>query len=542
MRFKYSRALAIACALVPMASHADLLVRFDATKGVCQMLDIAGVQALRCDAVSGPVIALGAEPFVREVVGPFVDFRFPGARQIAVTLEGEGVRLRFSTEQNTQPTLAKEEANEATPKNPVAKEPIAHPVDSSGAPVDAAGVLVTSDSAVPDPKSQDADGPARQTSDAQATSPQFLSQLPATLAVALSQNQKIVQDTYDFSIPESPGFTIIGMTPEDVNHPRTLRDFAFALKDGVDESGKFKTGIALDFTPLQWFVRKQTLEEYLNANTGDLNLDALRRDIQSGKQAKRKYFNSHMLTNTSVSIGTAKGASSNDSSVNLGIGLHIPIIDRSDGRELANDCFTRNLFNKVVVTDGGRVPNVANAKEVNDATSKCFMPRWNDTIWTTSLGYALYSDDGDLGAAKSGAKGIWTSFAYGFDKSIPTLRDNAQLIIHAKVIKDQTVKDPNDESTTIAQDSRTMAAALKFGSAKLNAAFQASFSELEDRTHDKKDSVRKLSVAIEYNLAKDLWFVATIGGEGGRDNGKNNGFVIGSLKYGTAAAPQMARK
>ena len=76
------------------------------------------------------------------------------------------------------------------------------------------------------------------------------------------------------------------MTPEDVVHPRTLRDFAVALKDGVDESGRFKTGIALDFTPFQWFVRDQTMARYLRLDSGDLDIDSLRADANKTTEAQ----------------------------------------------------------------------------------------------------------------------------------------------------------------------------------------------------------------------------------------------------------------
>ena len=102
--------------------------------------------------------------------------------------------------------------------------------------------------------------------------------------------------------------------------------------------------------------------------------------------------------------------------------------------------------------------------------------------------------------------------------------------------------DPDDDSLLIEQDSESIAAAFKFGSDTLNASLQASYSRLKDRTHDTSDNIQKLSVGLEYRLAKDLWLVATIGGEGGRDNGKNNSFVLGSLKYGTATKPTDPRK
>jgi hypothetical protein len=529
---------AFACLALPVLAQADVLLRFDGSKGSCELLDRAGVAVLKCDAAANPSVALGSSPFTREIVGKFVEFRFPDAGEITVTPEGDAQRIawkpRAAAAAIPPAVAAVPPTTGAVPPAAAAALPTATAASTPPAGTPAAPAAVTNEAGtliVP------TDGTPAAAAESTPTGFAGIMALEAALKDLLPKNQKFIQDKYDYSIPESPGFTIIGMTPEDVVHPRTLRDFAVALKDGVDESGKFKTGIALDFTPFQWFVRDQTMASYLRLDTGDLDIDSLRAD--ANKLPKRKYFNSNMLASTSVSIGTTQGTGDGDESVKLGIGLHVPIIDKSDGREFANDCFAKTLFAKAQIVPGGLTPVVKNAAEVNKMTSECMAlaPRWNDTIWTASLGYATTSEDGSFSDMKSGAYGIWSSFAYGFDGSIRQLRDNAQLILHAKVLNKQTVQDPDDESLLIEQDSETVGAAFKFGSERLNAALQASYSRLKDRAHDTSDRIQKLSVGLEYKLAKDLWLVATLGGEGGRENGKNNSFVLGSLKYGTATTP-----
>jgi hypothetical protein len=527
--------VALACIAAPLLARADVLLRFDSTRGGCELLDHAGVPVLRCDAAANPTVTLGAK-VTRQVVGKFVEFSFPDAGEFSVTPEGDAQRIswkpRAAAAGATPGKVAATPPTGLIPTVTPAPTPTPAVADPSGAPVNDQGVLAVPNAAGT-PAADVVGTPAPIATDK-------TSALVGALKTLLPAFQKDVQEKYDYSIPESPGFTIIGMTPEDVVHPRTLRDFAVALKDGVDESGRFKTGIALDFTPFQWFMRNQTMEEYLRVDSGDLDLDKLQ--LAAKQPPKRRYFNSNMLANTSVSIGTSQGTSEGDESINLGIGLHVPIIDHSDGRERANECFGKTLFAKLKVAPGGPIPIPLNADEVNKLTAECLTPRWNDTIWTASLGYATTSEDGSFSDTKSGAYGIWSSFAYGFEgSSISALRNNAQLILHAKVINKQTVQDPGDDSLLIEQDSESIAAAFKFGSDKLNAALQASYSRLKDRTHDTRDDIQKLSVGLEYRLAKDLWLVATIGGEGGRDNGKNNSFVLGSLKYGTSAKPALSK-
>src|SRR6185295_1042567 len=53
----------------------------------------------------------------------------------------------------------------------------------------------------------------------------------------------------DMSVPESPAFTVLGVTPETVIRPTSPRAFATSLLNGVDQNGNFQSGLAMDFVP-----------------------------------------------------------------------------------------------------------------------------------------------------------------------------------------------------------------------------------------------------------------------------------------------------
>lgn len=147
---------------------------------------------------------------------------------------------------------------------------------------------------------------------------------PAVPASLLQQDQR--EFLFDFSIPESPGFVVLGLSPETVVHPRTLRELILSLKNGIDETGKYKAGLALDFAPFHLFENDKSLERYLELSVQNgADSSAL-----PGKYTINTF--ARALSNMSVSIATAKGATEADGSMKLGLGVHVPIIDKSDGR------------------------------------------------------------------------------------------------------------------------------------------------------------------------------------------------------------------
>lgn len=117
----------------------------------------------------------------------------------------------------------------------------------------------------------------------------------------------------DLSVPESPAFEVLGFTPERVTRPTSPRELAANLLNGVDESGNLQTGIAIDTTPYLLFKN--------HSDTDVLTLQAYRND-QLTRWAARTQF----------SLATTKGATNDDESVRLGVGLKTTLWDAGDPR------------------------------------------------------------------------------------------------------------------------------------------------------------------------------------------------------------------
>lgn len=132
---------------------------------------------------------------------------------------------------------------------------------------------------------------------------------PPSTAADLAKKDVLNTGDLDFSVPESPAFTALGVTPQTVTRPTNLRSLATSLLNGVDQNGNFQTGFALDTAPyMLYWGNKLTLRKYLASSW--------------------KRF----VSRATVSIATTKGTTDADKSSRLATGLRLTIFDRGDPR------------------------------------------------------------------------------------------------------------------------------------------------------------------------------------------------------------------
>ena len=344
----------------------------------------------------------------------------------------------------------------------------------------------------------------------------------------------------DMSVPASPAFTVLGVTPETVIRPTSPRAFATSLLNGVDPNGNFQSGLAMDFAP------------YLLIAGDDLTLF--------------KYRHSPMirvLSRTQFSFATTKGASEDDKSLKLALGLNIALWDRGDPRmdqELI-DCLSTiktpppptqlecelpdhptaddiKAFEKcqanIAAANQLRAQQVQEANEFNNSVStRCRedaqKKNWNRSSWTIGGAPSWISKNGQTKDLLWNGGGFWTSFAYGFE-GVPGLDKKSQLILHARYRNREQVPDPNVSGAFLSQDSLFFGTRFRTGSPTFNGSFEYTF--LRSRvTGLKYDNSSRLSLLFERRIAGDTWFNLSLGGETGRQDGRNNGFVLTSFKW-----------
>ncbi len=326
--------------------------------------------------------------------------------------------------------------------------------------------------------------------------------------------------TVDFTVPESPAFALLGIAPEKITRPSTPRDLAIAISNGFDEQGKAKNGLAIEFSPYDFFApaKELTLNEYAT-------------------NPKTRF-----LANTIVSLGMAKGAEASDKSMRLGLGLQMTLFDYGDPRL---DSRVLTCLQSLKPEDRLSGAPRAETSDTTDAQNAQFIacrdiPKqgrdaklgaWNKSAGTLGFGQVWSSDTGNFSDRKGGAKGGWLSLGYGFE-GIKGLEDSAQLVFMAKRLLDERVADKVNAGKFITQDNTLAGARLRFtrDSTRFYGTTEASYQRLKF-ANGKDEIVRRFAFGLEFKMSDDLWLVTSIGGEGGRKNGENQSFVLSSIRY-----------
>jgi hypothetical protein len=344
----------------------------------------------------------------------------------------------------------------------------------------------------------------------------------------------------DMSVPESPAFTVLGVTPETVIRPTSPRAFATSLLNGVDTNGNFQSGLAMDFVPYLLIAGDQlTLRKY-----------------QTNSLVR-------LLSRSQFSFATTKGATEDDKSMRLALGLHVTLWDRGDPRldETLMSCLStfrlppppttlecelpdnptdadREAFRKC--QEGAesarqqRAAQVQEATEFNNSVStrcrdEAQKRNFNRSSWIIGAAPSWISTNGQTKDMQWNGGGFWTSLAYGFE-GVPGLEDKSQLILHARYRNREQVPDPVTTGAFLSQDSMFFGARFRHGSPTFNGSFEYTF--LRSRVAGQRyDSSSRLSLLFERRIAGDTWFNLSLGGETGRQDGRNNGFVLTSFKW-----------
>lgn len=399
-----------------------------------------------------------------------------------------------------------------------------------------------------------------------ATSPDFTAEETTKNA----KNDEKAQEL-DFSIPESPGFTILGVTPQEVTRPSTPREFATALINSVDKNGNFQTGIAIDVAPYQLFF-------------GDsVNRDRDYIPFQDGVASEKKkretlkgYF-TRFLWRTQFSLATIKGTTDSDKSARLGSGLNLTFLDYGDPNTdfLLRDCnkgVNIELEDKAAQDLGFRDrldPGIGqdDVKNINarkrflitqgfmiEKYEKCAADSEKRNFGKTSLGVGVagswISKNGQSSKFINNGQGLWASLAYGFE-GVPGFRctdaeiedENnrcitPQLIFHFRRRVKETVPDPLQTGMFTTKDSNLFGTRLRIGVPKWAVNFEGVYHA---ERYAGRSSSQNISATFgaDYRLASNLYLNFSVGGETKESNipGTGKVFVRTSFNWGTSQKP-----
>ena len=367
---------------------------------------------------------------------------------------------------------------------------------------------------------------------------------PRSLASLLPQfqaeNNPIAVANVDLAVPESPAFTVLGLTPDTVVRPNSPRQFATALLSGVDRNGNFQSGTALDTVPYLLLAGKElTLKQY------------------------RDHYKLRLASRTQFSFATTKGASEDDKSVRLSLGLRLTLWDNGDPRtdKLLLDCFDeasgkylQALVPPPILPLEDLPPDASEADrnesirawaayaqkeaEANpirlEETEACRVEarkrNWNKSSLIVAYAPSWISTTGETKNFKWNGSGFWSSVAYGFE-GFPVLAKRSQIIFHGRYRSNEQVPDPATEGAFLSQDSLFFGARVRVGNENSTGSFEGVFIRSRHNA-DPWDTSARYAVGVERRIAENLWFALAFGGENGRANGNNKGFVLTSFKWG----------
>lgn len=213
--------------------------------------------------------------------------------------------------------------------------------------------------------------------------------------------------------PESPAFTVLGVSPTEVTRPTSPTDFATAVLSGFDQNGNFQSGIALDVAPVFVLARNATFWSHYS-------------------DPRKKYWWVRPLARTTFSFGTTKGASASDPALRLATGLRIVLYDERDPRYLYGTCI------REFVPDLN-APVEAEKERLRAVREKCLAQNkeiWNATSVVIAGSPVWISPDGTTPNFRLSGGGYWASAAV-------RLQTWGQILGHFRRLTGEQVPLPN---------------------------------------------------------------------------------------------------
>ena len=330
-------------------------------------------------------------------------------------------------------------------------------------------------------------------------------------AAAQDTRESLRNNVLDLSVPDSPAFTVLGLTPETVVRPTTPRGLATAFLNGVDPNGNFQTGLAIDTAPyFLWRGSRITLGQY-NTNYGI------------------RFF-----SRVQVSFATAKGTSENDKAARLSAGFHFTPWDAGDDR--ANKNFQSELSAarasaiQRLEKNGISAPATINPalniaydtrldQEIRDMTveirEKYKKASWNASSLSFGVAPTWISAEGTGKTVEWSGGAAWASLSYGFER-VPGLEDSAQVIVHGRYRSKDRVPVPEAENVYTIQNTSLGAVRVRLGNEKGSGAFEVALLHTDPITGPAVDEYLRISGGGELRIADNLWLKLEIAGESGR--------------------------
>jgi hypothetical protein len=347
----------------------------------------------------------------------------------------------------------------------------------------------------------------------------------------------VTESKADLSVPSSPAFSVLGITPDKVDRPGTVRDLVASVARGLGPDGKPVNGLAIDLSPASLFFRRFIAGGDLYAPSknphNDLQFDA-------------NYWK-RVLARTTVSLASTSpdstGATRTAWSIRTGL---VDFGDPGLYYEETVECL-RNTPEEILLSG-----HSLDAKPADNAIQKCnplTNGKMDKALWAqpsvyAGFGESWFSKSGSLTDHVPDVKAFWLVGSYGIGdastKANPeALRELLQAYLGRK-LNDRT-PDPNNASNLLRQDATDVIVRLKIGKENWHGFAEVGRSRvlLGNAT---TENLRHFALGAEFNIANllgqasgtkmDSWLQLATVNEHGFSNGKDNNGVTANLKFG----------
>jgi len=348
---------------------------------------------------------------------------------------------------------------------------------------------------------------------------------------------------FDLAVPQSPAFTILGLTPENVVSGDVFRTAALGVLQGLDARGNLQSGIAVDFRPYM-AIRgaKSTLGDY------------------DGSYWVRT------LSNSQLSFATASGKSDSDRADRMSVGLRVTLWQQHDParfssspalqyvpaegsehkpEELAIDpktgesvvlkgtvasCYSEYLAAAAKSTDIVPITDeemsaveTSMADKARQAVTKCLAP-FKEKYWNSGsleLGIAGYRSKVDpLDESGSGA---WLAYSYAFN-------DRAQIVARAAKVSDRLEPLEGNAGQYRLVDESNAGLRLRYGTKRGSMMVEAQWIDAKSGTTS--EEYTRASVGVEFMVFGDIWLQLAVGKAFGTDAFNEDPIYSGQFRFG----------
>lgn len=338
---------------------------------------------------------------------------------------------------------------------------------------------------------------------------------------------------FDLSIPQSPAFTILGLSPENVVKSDDYRKAAATILRGLDGRGNLQSGLALDVRPfLSMLPNTPTLLDY------------------------RDHWWVRLATQAKVSFATASGQDDADRADRQALGLSLTLwmendpargggsIDYVDPDGTTRQTGSLDQCYAVYLLAAAQAPDqfpsdedltqaeAEIAEKARKAIAQCLEPYkkkyWNSGSLTLNLaGYRGKVDDVDANG---------DGWALAFSHSIG---ERGQVVLRASASDDQLqpVEGMAGEYTLV--DEKGLGARFRWGSAQSALMVEAMYTDAD--TTGTNESYWRAALGTEFLLGKDTWLQIAVGRAFSTDMFDDDPVFSGQVRFGFSETSLFSR-